>query len=49
MVKKNNLICGMGGYEAPMARVIDVVSEGVLCSSGLDINDWEKDDDVLEF
>ncbi len=49
MTKKNNLVCGAVAYEAPAVRVIDVVSEGVLCASGVDINDWEKDDDILEF
>lgn len=36
-------------YLTPVARVVDIVSEGVLCSSGVDINDWERDDDVLDF
>ncbi len=36
-------------YVAPAVCVVDIVSEGVLCASGLDINDWEKDDDVLDF
>lgn len=33
----------------PMIRVVDIQSEGVLCSSGVDINDWERDEDVLDF
>ncbi len=36
-------------YVSPSTKVIDIASEGVLCASGLDINDWEKDEDVLEF
>lgn len=36
-------------YSTPGFKVIDIVSEGVLCSSGVDINDWERDDDVLDF
>lgn len=35
-------------YSAPAVRVVDIESEGVLCSS-VDINDWERDDDVLDF
>ena len=36
-------------YLTPMIRVVDIEVEGVLCSSGVDINDWERDEDVLDF
>jgi len=36
-------------YSSPEVKIVDVVSEGVLCSSGVGINDWERDDDVLDF
>ncbi len=37
------------GYESPAVNVLDVMSEGVLCASGLGIQDWETDDETLEF
>ncbi len=37
------------GYVSPSARIIDIASEGVLCASNVDINDWEKDEDILDF
>ncbi len=40
---------GGGAYVSPSVRVVDFVSEGVLCSSGIDIDDWEWDDDFLDF
>lgn len=36
-------------YSSPEVKVVDIVSEGVLCSSGLGINDWERDDEALDF
>ena len=37
-------------YETPTVKTLDILSEGVLCSSGdFDIKDWENDDEVLEF
>lgn len=36
-------------YAAPMIRVVDIQNEGLLCSSGVDINDWERDEDILDF
>ena len=36
-------------YSAPAIRVVDIQSEGVLCSSGVDINDWERDEHILDF
>lgn len=36
-------------YSSPEVRVVDVVNEGVLCSSGIGINDWERDDEALDF
>ncbi len=36
-------------YVSPSAKVIDIISEGVLCASGVDINDWEQDKDILDF
>lgn len=37
-------------YETPAVNVIDIQVEGVLCASGdFDINDWEEDEDGLDF
>ncbi len=36
-------------YEVPSVKILDIVSEGVLCSSGLGINDWEYDGEDLNF
>ena len=37
-------------YEAPTIKTLDILSEGVLCSSGaLTINDWQNDGDALDF
>ena len=37
-------------YETPTVKTLDILSEGVLCSSGdFRIKDWENDDDVLAF
>ena len=35
-------------YVAPVIRVVDIQNEGILCSSGVDINDWERDEDILD-
>ncbi len=50
-MKRNNiyLVSEKETYVSPSVRSIDIVSEGVLCSSGVDINDWGKDEDILEF
>ena len=46
---KNNTRGGQT-YETPSVTTLEVLSEGVLCGSGaLKINDWENDEDVLEF
>lgn len=39
----------METYETPAVRVVDIQSEGVLCGSGVGIQDWEKDEEVLDF
>lgn len=49
MVKKNINLCCKETYYAPAVRVIDIQNEGVLCESGVGIEDWEKDDEVLDF
>ena len=36
-------------YAAPVIRVVAIQNEGLLCSSGVDINDWERDEDILDF
>ena len=36
-------------YSSPEVKVVDIVSEGVLCASGLGFNDWERDDEALDF
>ena len=37
-------------YETPTVKTLDILSEGVLCASGnFGINDWENDDDSLDF
>lgn len=49
--KKNTW--GGVSYETPLVTTLDVLSEGVLCSSGeLTINDWQRDNtdgDILNF
>lgn len=41
---------GEVSYETPQVKTLDVMSEGVLCSSGgFGIADWEKDDESLNF
>lgn len=36
-------------YETPAINIVDVQVEGVLCESGISINDWENDDELLDF
>lgn len=46
---KNNTR-GVQTYETPSVTTLEVLSEGVLCGSGnFGINDWENDDDSLDF
>lgn len=46
---KNNTR-GAQTYETPSVTTLEVLSEGVLCASGnFSINDWENDDDSLDF
>ena len=37
------------GYVAPAMDIVDVLVEGVLCESGVTIEDWENDDELLDF
>ena len=40
----------VSSYETPTVTTLEVLSEGVLCGSGnFSINDWENDDDSLDF
>lgn len=49
MKQTNIILCG-SSYEAPAVRVLDIMSEGVLCASGdFGIADWENDNDPLDF
>ncbi len=37
-------------YETPTVTTLDILSEGVLCSSGdFRIKDWENDGESLDF
>lgn len=36
-------------YETPSVSILDAQVEGVLCESGISINDWENDDELLDF
>ena len=37
-------------YETPSVSILDVQVEGVLCESGIGINDWvENGDELLDF
>ena len=36
-------------YVFPSVNILDVQVEGVLCESGISINDWENDDELLDF
>ncbi len=49
-MKQTNFNSGSRTYESPAVNVLDVMSEGVLCASnGVDIKDWETDDEILDF
>ncbi len=45
----NSKLLNPEAYSTPEVKVVDIVSEGLLCSSGLGINDWERDDEALDF
>ena len=50
MKQKNfNFIGEEHVYVAPSLSILDVHSEGVLCQSGLTIDDWTEDDELLDF
>ncbi len=36
-------------YETPAINIVDVQVEGVLCESGISIEKWENDDELLDF
>ena len=36
-------------YETPSVSILDVQVEGMLCESGIRINDWENDEELLDF
>lgn len=41
---------GVSIYETPLVKMLDVLSEGVLCQSGdFTIKDWENDGESLDF
>lgn len=47
---KNNIhIRKESAYETPSASIIDIQAEGVLCGSGIDIDNWKHDDEILDF
>jgi hypothetical protein len=49
MKQTNIILCG-SSYESPAVRLLDIMSEGVLCASGeFSIGDWENDDESLDF
>ncbi len=48
-MKQTNFNISSCGYESPAVNVLDIMSEGVLCASGVGIQDWETDDEMLEF
>lgn len=40
----------MQSYETPAIKELEIHSEGMLCQSGnFSINDWETDNDSLDF
>ncbi len=43
MVKDTNEV-----YESPVVEVMDVMAEGVFCSSYVYVNDWEEEEDDME-
>ena len=49
MKSKNLHFAGEQRYVAPSVSILDVQVEGVLCESGISINDWENDDELLDF
>ena len=49
IMKQTNFNISSCGYESPAVNVLDIMSEGVLCASGVGIQDWETDDEMLEF
>jgi hypothetical protein len=50
MIFNNKTIQAVSSYETPTVTTLEVLSEGVLCASGnFGINDWENDDDSLDF
>lgn len=45
-----NLTWGGQPYEAPTVTSLDILSEGLLCQSGMfKLDDWENDDESLNF
>ena len=49
MKLKNIDLAGGVSYKAPAVSILDVQVEGVLCESGITIEDWENDDELLDF
>lgn len=46
----NNVNPGRGcQYVSPAVNILDVQVEGVLCESGIGINDWQEGDELLDF
>ena len=49
MKLRNIDLAGGISYEAPAVSILDVQVEGVLCESGITIDDWGKDEELLDF
>lgn len=50
MTFNNKTMQEVSSYETPTVTTLEVLSEGVLCGSGnFGINDWENDDESLDF
>ena len=52
MNKYNSMNWEGKSYETPSANVLNVQTEGLLCTStngNFGIKDWEKDEDSLDF
>ena len=50
MNKNNSFKQEVHSYETPSVNVLDVHAEGVLCASGgFGIQDWDNDDESLDF
>ncbi len=49
MSKNTVNIRGGHAYEAPSVELMDVVTEGVFCSSTAGIDPWEREDGSLDF